>query len=39
MSKGDWRRPAQVPPKEVDREWERIFGCPKPEAREDRERT
>lgn len=25
MSKGDTRRPSQVDPKQVEREWERIF--------------
>lgn len=25
MSKGDWRRKAQVPMKEVDNNWDRIF--------------
>ncbi len=26
MSKGDWRRKAQVPMREVDSNWDRIFG-------------
>jgi len=33
MSKGDNRRPAQVPVKQIDANWERIFGKKKNEKK------
>jgi hypothetical protein len=38
MSKGDWRRPAQVTGEEFRRRWEETFGKDVPEAEQDRDR-
>jgi hypothetical protein len=37
MSKGSWRRPAQVPEETVARNWQRIFD--RPQEEEKREET